>query len=437
MDVIKALEMIKAHSGNAQLERLAAHPELKDILEWTYNPFKKYYITAPDIEYIPGNELNYDCFSEDGNLLLVAKEILSSLNSRILSGNEAINRIQAYTTILHPDSALLFSAIINKDLRLGIGVSSINKIWPGLIPISEDGEGDFKIMYVKNYKEGKMPFPCLAAPKLDGVRGRYYNGKLYSRQRKLLVGLEHIEQFLDELCEREGIEKDFDGELTVPGDIFDSASGLIRNNKPVPEAVFNIFDMPGDPRAKKLRLAHLSNIFDGIYSPVRMIEHVVIMNRVQLDFTYDEYLSNGHEGIVIYDPDTLYEEHSPTRRTNSWMRIVPLKTADCIVIGFYEGKGKLVGSLGGIIVDYKGHKCRVGSGFAEKLYSELSESEKKKWNYDEAEYNHKLRINIWNNKMFYLTQIAECEFKEETKAGSMRQPRFKSFRFDKTEPNVD
>ena len=56
MDIIKTLEELRQLSGNAQLEKLAQHPELKEILEWTYNPFKKYYVKDPDIAFTPGSK---------------------------------------------------------------------------------------------------------------------------------------------------------------------------------------------------------------------------------------------------------------------------------------------------------------------------------------------------------------------------------------------
>jgi ATP-dependent DNA ligase len=126
------------------------------------------------------------------------------------------------------------------------------------------------------------------------------------------------------------------------------------------------------------------------------------------------------------------------------MRLCPLHKADCKVIGFYEGKGKLKGSLGGVIVDYEEHEVRVGGGFKEKPelkqkvteYSDLEpslisviEERGKGHGIDTARQN--LRKYIWDNQELFLGGIAECAFKNKTKSGAMRQPRFKRWRWDK------
>ena len=431
--MINKLEEIRQASGNEKLEILSKYPELKEILKACYDPHKKYYMTAlghygQDAGIVKGWDMDWK----------IIIRILDSLSDRTLSGNHA-KEIVAHAIIqMNDDSAQIFQGIINKDLRLGLGVSSINKVWPRLIPTMEDGEEAFKIMYVKNFKKGKLQYPLLVAQKLDGVRARFVNGKLYSRQRKVFVGLDHIETYLDQLCERLDMPKDFDGELIVPGEIFDVASGVIRSDNPTPEAVFSIFDIPGDDRIKSARLQRMENLIASLdpFCKVEIIKHQWVRDEAELQMAYDAYVIAGYEGIVIYDPNSYYEDHTPTRRTDSWMRIVPLKTADCKVIGFFEGKGKYKGSLGGITVDYKGHEVKVGTGFAEIEWQDLPHSKKKKMNGEDVTvHTDTVRSHIWRNQGIYLGWIAECEFKEETKAGALRQPRFKCWRYDKTEPN--
>lgn len=432
--MLNLINEIEKASGNEKLEILKQHPELKEIFEWAYNPFKKYHMTSPGLEG-KGDSISVDF---DG-VFEEFKVILGRLTRRALSGHQAEETVQDYIFELDPDSAILFQRILDKDLRCGVSLGSIRKVWPDLIPVNYDGSDSFRVMFVKNFDPKKQKYPCLVAPKLDGVRGRGVS-KIYSRQKKEFVGLDHIETFLDQLCDRLGIPNDFDGEVTVPGMAFDKASGLIRSDNPTPEAVFNIFDYPGDKRTKKLRLNRLENIIllGNNPTPVRIIEHEWCYDETDLMIAYDNYLSDGYEGIVTYDPDSEYEDHSPTRRTDSWMRIVPLKTADCKVIGFFEGKKgtKLEGSLGGIIVDYKGHEVRVGSGFAEVTWDNLQKAKKQKMNGPMLQdYTRTVRSYIWGHQEEFLGMIAECEFKEETKKGSMRQPRFKGWRYDKTEPN--
>jgi len=391
--MLNLIKEIETAIGNNKIEVMKKYPQLKKILRYAYDPFKKYYISAPDIYGTPSENYSLD----------EAFILLDNLSSRSISGQAATDAVENMIYSLMPFTAELFKMILNKDLRSGINIKSINKAWPELIPLTFDGSIKPDVMLLKTFNPKKAKYPLMAAVKKDGVRGLYTTTML-SRQGKKLIGHDHIEEWL------ENFGKEFDGELCIPGAIFDVASGLIRNSKPTPESVYWIFDCPSLPGSKRERWNWLAGFFDETVF-IKLIPHYTIFNEAQLMLFYEQALSNGEEGIVVYDPDDIYED----KRSWSWMRLVPLKQADCEVIGFYEGKGKHAGSLGGIIVDYKGHEVKVGAGFKEKI------SDTVRW----------IRQHIWDNKSQFLGAIAQCEFKEETKAGSMRQPRFKRWRFDK------
>ena len=343
--MLNMIKEIQDATGNDKIKVMKKYPELKEILVAAYDPFKKYYITAPELSGI-----NKGC-----NLHLATKSLLDDLSSRELSGKLAFESVCNHITTLNPDHAEVFKMIINKDLRAGINVKSINKAWPGLIHLTFDGTIKPDIMLLKNFDSKKIEYPLMVAVKKDGVRGLYTTTML-SRQGKKLIGHDHIEVQL------ENYEKEFDGELCVPGEIFDVASGLIRNEKPTPESVYWIFDCPSISGNKRERYNWLLWNLKKTNN-IKLIPHITVFNEEQLMVFYKLALSEGEEGIVIYDPEDIYED----KRSYSWMRLVPLKQADCVVINFYEGKGKLAGSLGGIIVDYKGHDVRVGTGFKEKV----------------------------------------------------------------------
>ncbi len=422
--MLQIIEEIAAASGNEKIRIMKEHPEIKKVLEHAYNPFRKYYITAPE-------------FNGDGTESYIPFKLLYKLQTREVSGYEAIRRIKDTIAILKPDWAELFKRILNKDLRARINIRSINKAFPGLIPLVYDGGEKPPVMNLRGYKKNKCKFPCLAAVKKDGVRGMF-SEQLLSRQGHRHPGHEHLE---DELSQY-GIMTD--GEVCIPGMIFDEASGRIRDDQPCPESVIYLFDVPNIPGTKMERYKWMKNNIRES-NKVKIITHYIMNSEEELMKFYKWALDEGEEGIVVYDPDSLYED----KRSHDWMRLVPVKKADCPVIGFYEGKGKLENSLGGIIVDYKGHEVRVGSGFPEKLNKKelnqlvresdviLATSPNKKLSKGSIgeipENIRKLRKFIWDNKEQYLGAIAEVAFKEKTKAGSLRQPRFKRWRWDKME----
>jgi len=426
MSILSHIEEINQAIGNEKIDIMKKYYSDRMILKYAYDPFKKYHITSEKsgLDYLQG--------SPDGsNFTTKTKTILDDLSSRSLSGQAAIEAVCDHMVSLNPDSAELFKRILNKDLRCGINIKTINKAFPGLIPLVWDGSKKPAFALCKTFDPKKIKYPVLAAVKKDGVRAQYID-KMISRQGKPLVGHNHIE---------DQFNFHVDGELCVPGEIFDVASGLIRNDDPTPNSVLWVFDAPSLPGVKRERINWLRRNLKESNS-VKLIHHYWIETESDLTKFYQWALVEGEEGIVIYDPDSEYEDG------RIWWRLVPIKSADCHVIGFYEGKGKHAGSLGGIIVDYKGHEVRVGTGFSEKVSKSqlkqlvssidkklLTLESKKIEGYSIEDISpvwQKIRQFIWDNKPLFLEAIAKCEFKEKTKAGSMRQPRFKTWRWDKS-----
>ena len=125
----------------------------------------------------------------------------------------------------------------------------------------------------------------------------------------------------------------------------------------------------------------------------------------------EEEVANGEEGIMINICDALYE----FKRTNSLLKVKKMQTMDLEIIGFEEGTGRLVGTLGAILVRYKdGNVVKVGSGFSDEI-----------------------RALIWTEPSDFLGKIVEIQYFEETTNAdggkSLRFPIFKDFRPDKTE----
>ena len=106
------------------------------------------------------------------------------------------------------------------------------------------------------------------------------------------------------------------------------------------------------------------------------------------------------------------------KRSKVLQKLKVMSTCDLRVIGFEEGDGKLKGTLGKIICNYKGFDLGVGSGFSEAM-----------------------RDEVWNNQDKYLGKISEIQYFEETNNDegglSLRFPVFKQWRFDKEEESYE
>jgi len=263
----------------------------------------------------------------------------------------------------------------------------------------------------KEFDPKKAVYPCFVSPKLDGVRGLQNGSQLFSRAGNVIKGIGHIEAELAQFP-----DLFLDGELVIPGKKFDETSGLIRNFHDIPEAIYQVWDVriPGiDISIRKSMLNELNQC--KFIQPISLYQ---VNNDSELKLFYKGFLDLGHEGLIYYKLGTEYTNS----KNHQWMKLIPEKKADCRVIGFVEGTKKNVDSLGAIVVTYKGQKCKVGTGFKELLDSEIQDH---------------VRQYIWDNQKLFLGVIAEIHFKEETKAGKMRMPRFYAWRFDKTEENYE
>ena len=87
-----------------------------------------------------------------------------------------------------------------------------------------------------------------------------------------------------------------------------------------------------------------------------------------------------------------------------------MQSLDLRAVDWFWGNGKHSGRAGGIVVEYRGVKTQVGTGFSDQEREDIADNG---------------AIDV----------IAEIEFMELTEDGKLREPRFKGWRFDKTEPD--
>ena len=117
----------------------------------------------------------------------------------------------------------------------------------------------------------------------------------------------------------------------------------------------------------------------------------------------------------MLNKDSIYE----CKRTNNLIKIKSFKSSDLKIVGVLEGSGKLSGTLGSIVVDYKGNTVNVGSGFTDEQRNEY-----------------------WAIKDELIGRIAEIKYKEvsknkDTGLESLQFPVIICIREDKTEPSYE
>jgi DNA ligase 1 len=364
-------------SGTTNKRIILRRQDVTDYLLAAYDPFTRYYITNVS----QGTGVNE--FSE------LTWTVLEKLSTRELSGLEAQSVVNILTLEMTPKSSKLFHMILNKDLRMGLGAKSINKIFPGLIPTHD-------IMLAKLFEPKRVKYPCFGSIKIDGVRAVFQNGKFYSRKGLEYVGLNHLAEELFNVKEK------LDGELVVPNQSFQVSSGLIRNDSPTPSAQFKIFEVPSIRGPFIERLTLLDDLH--LIGPnIHKVPHVALYGEDKVYEFYSDCRKFGHEGAVIKPYDYEYKG----TRSYDWMKMKPRDNKDVIVTDMYEGKGKYKGMMGGVVVDFNGTND-IGGGFSDKQ-----------------------RKDFWESPSLIVGKCIEVSYMEYTDDGNFRHANFEGIREDK------
>ena len=343
-----------------------------------YDPYKKYYITTDS--------------KGKGTAVFTSEtwSLLDKLQKRVISGDAAAFMLQKHITSLTDKSAILLARILKKDLRMGMGAKTINKVLGPVIPAHN-------VMLAKIFDSKRIKFPCWGSPKLDGVRAIYRDGKFYSRNGHEYSGLNILQKELAH--EKVAI----DGELLIPDLTFQESSGKIRSYAITPDAVFYPFDFPEDKRSFAKRVETLKSFVSNEYPHIIPVHHVILNKLDELSVYYGVCLDLGYEGAVIKSWDYKYTGS----RSYHWMKMKPVHTVDLLVIDLFEGTGKYEGKLGGVICKFGEGTVKVGSGF--------SDAEREVW------YPHRGLVGTW----------IEVDFMEKTDGDkSLRHPRYIRRRLD-------
>lgn len=370
-------DAIASMSGHQKIHALNMNPSASRYVLAAYDPFTKYYLTKCSLG--KGEEQ----FSDE------TWGILNQLSKRRISGYAAQTVVNNHTKRMTPSSAELFKRILKGDLRMGMGIKTINKALPGLVPTHD-------VMLAKLFEENRVQYPCWGSTKIDGVRGTYRKGKFFSRNGHEYVGLEHLQKQLAD------ITQDIDGELVVPGVSFQIGSGWIRSDDPTPDAVFKMIDLPTIKEPLIQRLTMMDDLH-FIGPDVHKIPRQLLQDMSEVQDYYRLCRRQGYEGAVI----TPYDYEYVGNRSYRWMKMKPVKTYDAKVIEVYEGKGKYKGQLGGVIVNFKGKANKVGGGWSD---------------FQRGVY--------WREPELIIGMMIEIHYMEETDDGNMRHARFFDFRPD-------
>jgi DNA ligase D-like protein (predicted ligase)/DNA ligase D-like protein (predicted 3'-phosphoesterase) len=163
---------------------------------------------------------------------------------------------------------------------------------------------------------------------------------------------------------------------------------------------------------------------------VREGPHVVISQPVAgrgKDY-YRAAVAQGLEGIMAKKTDSPYE---PGVRSGSWLKIKALKTCDCVIAGYTEGRGGRSPAFGALLLGlYEGGTLvpagKVGTGFSDQVLGDLMKT-------FALRKTEKPNFPGVSGKVVWLEPVLVCEvqYLAVTQDRKLRMPRFVRLRIDK------
>ena len=346
-----------------------------------------------------------------------------------------------------------FCRAILKDLRCGIQVKTVNKVFRR-VGLKEIDKFAMQLcekidIYCQGSVANKIKFPCSMECKYDGYRmqAEIFDYTVYdehNKQRGILTNVKLTSRrgkiVTDKYPEVVAALKDtFSGEnIILDGEIIASSFQELTRSKTKSHKYFVIFDILNDEKLQYISrwdnlysLCHSKGIteYNSKLKDITNNKHLYLAEHYncntieELQEYYEELNKRKEEGVVIKLDNKPYDRGS---RKNMF-KCKKVYTVDLLCTGYKLGTGKRSSMVSTLCLEDKSGtiKVDVGSGIDDDTSMMLTEE---------------LQIAIGGLTEIkeptdpdFIDKIVEIKYNEITSTGSIRFPRFVHFRNDKDE----
>lgn len=268
---------------------------------------------------------------------------------------------------------------------------------------------------------GKIAYPKVALPKLNGVRGLNQLGQLVARSLKPIPNIFTRHSY-------RGVHlHGLDGELVVgPFDdeeVFTNSTSGVMSKDGFPNVVWHIFDWFHESMPYIERLAVAEELVAQANHPsIIMVESRLVHSDQQM-VEYSEWaLSMGYEGLVLRDPDAKYKQGRSTAKEGSFLRFCPWHRSEAYILAIEEGQINLNESVKNELGYLKKSTHKANKVGSKQAGSITVKDIKSGVIFNMPVPTDKLQKYMWGHQEEFIGKICKYKFKPAVKIGG--KPRF-------------
>ena len=354
----------------AVIEKYKNQPDLLKVLQYTYDTFKQYGVTSANCKKRSDLCMPFTPYS---NIF----DLLDALANRDLTGHDAIETVNGFVEENKMYEDIIWN-IIDRNLKTRSTVSMINKVIPGLIPTFDVALAkayDEKTQKKVDWKDG-----WFVSRKLDGVRcltviDMFGEVKFFSRQGKEFLTLDNLKMDIKALGLTNTV---FDGEVCIVDEnMNEDFAGIIKEIKRKDHTIQNpyyyIFDMLDlEDFNDKVSKDNFANRLVNLRNTVEETRMVGILEQLECnDIIFDLMMGNskrgGWEGLMLRKNSTY-----KGKRSNEILKVKQMFDDEYVVVDLENDYHRVIVDgqeieemmLKNVIIEHKGNRVQVGSGFS-------------------------------------------------------------------------
>ena len=372
----------RSNSTNSNTDKLnvlrdyISDQEVLQALRYVYSPFKQYYVTSKNLKK------RSDLVSPIGNQFGTIFTLLDTLNDRVITGHDAIAAVNRFILENRQYEDLIYN-IFDRNLKTRSTTSMINKVVPGLVPT-------FDVALAATYDEKTKKKVNLDSDewylsrKLDGVRclaffDNFGTVTFKSRSGKPFETLGNVAKELEKLKLYNTV---MDGEICIVDENGDEDFQSIikeikRKDHTIENPLFQIFDMISlEDFENKTSREKLSERLDNLWLVMERLEDALIYNRVleqdlltswdMFESKMDLAVQSGWEGLMLRKDDKYQG-----KRSTDILKVKKFYDEEYIVVDVENSPNRVIVDgleveemmLKNVIIEHKGNRVQVGSGF--------------------------------------------------------------------------